>query len=253
MSRTSGSLSRADDYLRDELGHGDGLESPVLGKQLADWIGYGAAHEDDFPRFLNHFHNPLATTWSQAGLGGSVGQSSIIWAQNTSQSAPSWSWQDSRRYYFEALTNTSKASRDTRLAATFEALGRQIHVIQDSASPAHARNDPHLLYNYESLVENVRVGEASTFQTWLDREPDIAEAPASGWRSLDSNPLAAIAVARLIDADRYSGSNPAVTTEALIGLAEYTNANFFSEDRVFTENDLDPQARFPFPKRSSVV
>jgi hypothetical protein len=65
--------------------------------------------------------------------------------------------------------------------------------------------------------------------------------------------LAQVAIARLIDTDRYSGTNPAVTTDALIGLAEYTNANFFSEDRVFTENDLDPQARFLFPRRSSVV
>jgi hypothetical protein len=70
---------------------------------------------------------------------------------------------------------------------------------------------------------------------------------------LDSVALAPVAIARLIDTDRYSGANPDVTTEALIGLAEYTNANFFSEDRVFTENDVDPQARFPFPRRSSVV
>jgi len=39
----------------------------------------------------------------------------------------------------------------------------------------------------------------------------------------------------------------------LIGIAEYTNANFFSEDRIFTENDVDPQKRFPFPNRASVV
>ena len=39
----------------------------------------------------------------------------------------------------------------------------------------------------------------------------------------------------------------------LIGLAEYTNANFFSEDRIFTENDVDPLKRFPYPNRSSVT
>ncbi len=50
----------------------------------------------------------------------------------------------------------------------------------------------------------------------------------------------------------YGGSNPAVTTDALVGLAEYTNANFFSEDRVFTENDINPQKRFPYPRKSSV-
>ena len=41
--------------------------------------------------------------------------------------------------------------------------------------------------------------------------------------------------------------------EALIGLAEYTNANFFSEDRIFTENDVDPPKRFPYPNRASVT
>jgi hypothetical protein len=57
----------------------------------------------------------------------------------------------------------------------------------------------------------------------------------------------------LIDTDRYVGENPAVTTDALIGLAEYTNANFFSEDRIFTENEVDPLWRFPYPNRSSVT
>ena len=132
-----------------------------------------------------------------------------------------------------------------------EGIGRQVHLVQDAASPGHTRNDPHLLYNYETLVDDVLEREASVFQTWLGVGTDgVLDA---GWRLLDSNPSAPVAIARLIDTDRYFGSNPAVTTEALIGLAEYTNANFFSEDRVFTENDLDPRVRFPFPKRSSVI
>jgi hypothetical protein len=99
----------------------------------------------------------------------------------------------------------------------------------------------------------LRIREGPLFDGWLEASSDAPDFPVAGWESLDGNPLAPIAIARLIDTDRYSGSNPAVTTEALIGLAEYTNANFFSEDRVFTENELDPQARFPFPKRSSVI
>lgn len=62
-----------------------------------------------------------------------------------------------------------------------------------------------------------------------------------------------MAPARLIDTDRYLGGNPAVTAGALIGLAEYTNANFFSEDRIFTENDADALKRFPYPNRTSVT
>ena len=251
MVSAAGKRSIVDRLLKDDLELEKGLRTTIRGKALEDWLAGGGAREDDFPRFLNHFHNPLASDWSQAGLGGAVGQSAILWAQNPSQSAPSWSWQDARRLYLDALTKSASADRDKGLAATFEALGRQMHLIQDAASPGHARNDPHLLYNYETLIENLRVVEEGTFASWRDGTPEGV--PDVGWRALDSNPLAPGAVARLVDTDRYVGTNPAVTTETLIGLAEYTNANFFSEDRIFTENDINPQKQFPFPRRSSVV
>ena len=249
----AGRRSVVDQLLKDDLGLAEGLLTSSHGKTLERWLIDAGALEDNFPRFLNHFHNPLASAWSQAGLGGSVGQSSVVWAQNRSQSAPSWSWQDAQESYFAALTKSSQSDRDRGLGATFEALGRQMHLIQDAASPGHARNDPHLLYNYETLIDNIRLGESTTFERWQDGTPDAAGVPDSGWRSLDSNPLAPIAIARLVDTDRYTGTNPSVTIGALIGLAEYTNANFFSEDRIFTENDVNPQTQFPFPRRSSVV
>lgn len=253
MVATGGRRSIADQTLKEELGLAEGLLTSVRRQTLERWLSDAGASEDDFPRFLNHFHNPLASTWTEAGLGGSVGQSAILWAQNPSQSAPSWAWQNARLLYLDGLTKASRADRDKGLAATFEGLGRQMHLIQDAASPGHARNDPHLLYNYETAVDNVRRGEVSTFERWRDGTPDTPGAPDPGWQSLDGNPLAPIAIARLVDADRYTGANPGVTTGALIGLSEYTNANFFSEDRIFTENDVSPQSRFPFPKRSSVV
>src|SRR5260370_2827539 len=126
-------------------------------------------------------------------------------------------------------------------------------LVQDAASPAHARNDPHVFFNYETAIDGLRIREASTFERWRDGTPDAAGVPDPGWRSLDGNPLAPIAIARLVDTDRYTGTNPSVTIGALIGLAEYTNANFFSEDRIFTENGVNPQTQFPFPRRSSVV
>lgn len=251
LTRASSKRSSIDEVLKDDLGLVGGVRTAFRGRLLEDWLVQGAAREDAFPRFLNHFHNPLASDWAQAGLGSTVGQSAIRWAQNAAQAVPSWSWSDTRRAYFEALTLESNTDRDGRLGATFEGIGRQTHLVQDAASPGHARNDPHLLYNYETLIDDVLERQTSVFQGWMDVGADGV--PDADWRSLDSNPLAPIAIARLIDTDRYSGSNPAVTTEALIGLAEYTNANFFSEDRVFTESDLNPQARFPYPKRSSVV
>lgn len=245
--------SNVDQLLVEDLGISGGLTATLRGKSLETWLLNGADSEDNFPRFLNHFHNPLVSNWSEAGLGGSVGQSAILWAQNPSQSVPSWSWRDVRQAYLDALTKPMIGDRDKGFATTFEGLGRQMHLVQDAASPGHARNDPHILFNYESAIDGLRLREASTFASWRDSAPDTPGAPDPGWQSLDGNPLAPIAIARLVDADRYTGANPGVTAGALIGLSEYTNANFFSEDRIFTENDANPQSRFPFPKRSSVV
>ncbi len=253
ITRAAGDLSEANQVLSGALGLGDGLDSTVVGQSLSLWLTQGARREDNIPRPLNHFHNPLAADWSQAGFLGNVGQSSILWGQSASQSFPSWSWQDVRQAYFEALTSASKPNRDTRLATTFEGLGHQVHLIQDAASPGHTRNDPHVFYNYESLVDEIRIQEANLFSAWLAGSPDTPGAPDVGWRFLDGNPLAPIAVARLIDTDRYTGGNPISTSEPLIGLAEYTNANFFSEDRIFSENDVNVQKHFPFPNRASVT
>jgi hypothetical protein len=193
--------SVADLVLKEDLAIQSGILNRVRGKSLEDWLLEGAAGEDNFPRFLNHFHSPLAANWSEAGLGGSVGQSAIMWAQNPAQSAPSWSWRDVRQAYLDALTKSASSDRDKGLATTFEGLGRQMHLVQDAASPAHARNDPHILFNYESAIDGLRLREASTFASWRDRAPDTG-APDPGWQSLDGNPLDPIDIARLVDADR---------------------------------------------------
>ena len=250
ITTMAGSRSVVDQFLKDSLGLAGGLETAVRGQQLTEWLGQGGRREDDFPRFLNHFHNPLVD-WPTAGLQGSVGQSSILWSQNETLSG--WSWQDVRRAYFDALTKSAPSDREVNLRRAVEGLGRQAHLVQDVAVPAHTRNDPHVLYNYESLVDQVRRQDQNTFDSWLAGSPDTPGAPDPGWQVLDSNPLAPMATARLTDTDRYLGSNPAATMGALIGLAEYTNANFFSEDRIFTENDIDPLRRFPYPRRASVT
>jgi hypothetical protein len=81
MVAASGARSNVEAHLREDLGFPEGLATPVRGQALANWLTDAGVDEDNFPRFLNHFHNPLASNWSDAGLGGSVGQSAILWAQ----------------------------------------------------------------------------------------------------------------------------------------------------------------------------
>jgi hypothetical protein len=57
--------------------------------------------------------------------------------------------------------------------------------------------------------------------------------------------IAKVPSARLWDTDQYVRSNPDVTLAPTIGLSEYTNANFFSDDTIFKD--------FPFPAETSMI
>ncbi|MGH9895270.1 MAG: hypothetical protein ACREA0_25450, partial [bacterium] len=81
ITRIAGLRSTLDEALRIRLGISEGLGTTIRGYDLTNWLAQGGRREDDFLRFLNHFHNPLAD-WSTAGLLGSAGQSSILWGQN---------------------------------------------------------------------------------------------------------------------------------------------------------------------------
>lgn len=250
ISEIAATRSAVDERLKQSLGISAGLDLTVRGQSLLEWIEEGSVRADDWTYFVNHFHNPLAGDWSQAGLGPAY--SAILWGQTPNQGYPSWSWQNTRQYFLDALTSTQKVDRDLALTMTFQGLGHLIHLIQDMASPAHTRNDPHRSYNYETLVRDVQLDPelpvAQVFLDWIDR-PSLG--PDPGWQALARNDLAPIPIARLVDTDLYSGANPEATIQPLMGLAEYTNANYFSEDRIFRENDV--LWRFPYPRRSSVT
>lgn len=245
--------SRADDVLREQLGL-DGGTSVVSGdRELRLWAEAGSKTEDDFPRFANHFHDPLRA-WDEAGwraslpylplLGLRLGDSSVVWAQRD-EPRQGWSWNHVRRTFFQALTGRSKAERDEALALTFEGLGRLAHLLQDAASPAHTRNDPHVRANYETFVGKLADADLRS----LVGSP---VAPDPGWVNLPQNAAAPAPVSALFDADVYVGSNPQATIVPLIGLTEYTNANFFSEDSVFGRADIVGR-RFAYPARESTT
>ena len=263
ITRAAAEVSGASEVLRRDLGIGDSLEFQIGRRSLLDWIGEGSVREDDTLRFLNHFHDPLRS-WDAAGfrvpwpfLGVQIGSSSILWQQDAQHS--DWSWWDARVSYLDALTRPQRGERDERLARTFEGLGHVVHLIQDAASPAHTRNDPHIGpsredvglgltkgFNYETFVRDATLEEPAFLDAIL---APIRVSPA--WRGAAGNPLAPVPVAALIDSDRYDGSNPGITTADPIGLAEYANANFFSEDRTFPGTNAF--TRFPYPARTSAT
>jgi sugar lactone lactonase YvrE len=247
ISRTAVDRSNLESILKNQYGANDGIALLINGQQVRDWIGTGGSKEDDPTiRASNHFHNPLQP-WSQAGLtilGIPPGQSSVYWQQNPNQGlGGTWSWPVARAHFFDFLTKPSKVERDTALADTARALGQVIHMIQDAASPAHTRNDPHIIFEgYEARIEELRSSEDVTLRSRFESlllAPSLFPAPSIFTPT--SDPQAPVPIARLIDSDSYKGEPTSYSTGNRIGLAEYTNGGYVSDDTIFLDFALPSQ------------
>lgn len=252
--------SKIDNYLKQELGFGLGLKETFSERQVREWIQRGGEAEDQFLgsdvlgallRSRHHFHNPLRG-WDQAGLNALSlcppfilqGEASVRWAQEPNQGISGQAaWADARSAFKDGLTLSSKTERENALARTFQILGQQMHLISDMAVPAHTRNDPHC-------------PRPEGFEAWAARNPTLIEVllpsqPVVPDASIFTigvpipDSIAKVPVARLWDTDQYIGSNPDISLVPTIGLSEYTNANFFSDDTVFKG--------FPFPAKTSMI
>lgn len=231
------------------------------------WLGEGGVREDDGLRFLNHFHNPLHA-WQEAGLRTVVQHpSSIEWMQDRHQfPGGRWAWQDARRFYYDALTAPDARAREAAAADLFRTLGHIMHLVVDASVPEHTRDDPHVFGTISRELLNRR--RAGNYEYWVSdqhtrrnrSETAAAEAqfahrylnPVGVDADVFSMPIppgetARIPIARLIDSDRYTASSPdpELTLSGPIGLAEFANANFFSENTL--------RGEFPFPRREALI
>jgi len=225
------------------IGFESGHDTYLNGKKTFLWFSEGGTKEDSpIYRANNHFHDPLKP-WSSAGLKDSLlGRSSIVWAQDQKLmslvAGGNWSWPKAREYYYNALTKPKKDEREVFFAQTFRALGQLMHLIADSSVPAHVRNDIHV-FPIAIPGTGIEVG-GQTYESWARTKWDkltyfhIA-VDQSIFNHAIFNSLAPVPVSALWDVDGYMGTNPEITKESIIGLAEYTNANFFSEDTIFKD------------------
>ena len=230
----------------DELFEGTysiGTETRRGNYTVSEWVGKGGIEEDAGNIFTayyyNHFHNPLFPfPWDQAGLNTVYplinGESSLLWAQDVSNP---WQWQRVREDYHRALTSTTNTQRSDNFVNTFKGLGHIIHLIEDSAQPAHVRNDPH------PLDEN---GKIPGFEYWAWNNPNkvlsMSASPVFPTVSLTTAAGNYVPITPLWDTDQYNGSNPTAGTD--VGISEYASANFFSEDTIISSD-------FTFPRLSS--
>jgi hypothetical protein len=266
INQEATSRSSLNAFLQEHLGMPDGIRTPVRGttesRRVEQWIQLGGEREDESTLFeyvtgkarpFRHFHDPLRP-WDSSGLFFPLTlpprftryESSIRWAQRLDQERETgygnYSWPHARRYYLTALTDTDPTVREQAFANTFQALGQIMHLIVDASVPEHVRNDAHPMgrlldrlgqvgnYEYWVQAQHLEAGKELGFiQGFLSRsitlDPALLEIPIPA-----TELIARVPIARLFDSDRYTGTNPEVTSEARIGIAETANANFLSED-----------------------
>ncbi len=241
--------STVDRYLKSQLGFADGVKEVFKNKRIAEWIKEGARLEDEtICRSRNHFHDPLKS-WNSAGLNNAgvnsacllLGfesfsiDSSVIWAQRYDNL---WSWPKARQSYYSALTLGDKDLKEQFFAETLRALGQVMHLLADSSVPAHVRNDIHV-FPLTLPGIGIEVG-SQTYESWAKQNHTELSFTSftvdnSSFNLSVPNASAPVAISALWDQDKYDGSGIAQTIGTSIGLAEYANANFFSEDTIFRD------------------
>lgn len=229
-------------------------------------------------RGFNHFHDPLKD-WDEAGLPinrlGSQSFSSIAWGfapkiqaedEGLTNNTGDWSWDKAREYYYKSFItdpfsdppSNPALSRETALAYCFRALGQSMHIVQDASVPDHTRNDVHMWGDYERYlngsakqygkdhkIKRLETAIQVFYQPFSPIYPSdilLTEPNTTGYLK-DGVYIDFPAVSGLIDRNIYTGvpgsGIPENSNE--LGLAEYTNANFFSNDTIFKYPHPSPE------------
>ena len=214
-----------------------------------NWLIAGSVYEDiPFTRGFNHFYDPT----KHPALGLTDGfdwgaHSSFEWATEdlTQFGNQSFPWRLVRAYELNALTNSSRVARQQSLDWTMFYLGHVIHLNQDLTVPAHVRNDNHGL--------TLKHGFWETWIMWTEnygRDVYSKQDPAKafplqtqhqGWAWWQNT-------AKFQKLENFwnrdflsSGGANALNSDAgneagkQLGLSEFCNGNFISEDSPYGE------------------
>lgn len=235
------------EYFAVQLGYSSAT-SKVNGKYINKWFEDAGAQEDEPGlRTPNHFLDPI----SNEAIVGSY-DPTAVWAQKeVGQQSPGdpYSWQDGREYFYTALISDIGATREENLTKSFRALGQVMHLVADMSVPEHTRDNSHItIYTIEKWAEEAFNKQTNkpffkNYSSRLNRAlnnpvpPDPSLLKQVGKFVSSKGISAPIPIANLYDFGLYTGSNPGITTTGPIGLAEYTNANFFSRNTIFKDYD----------------
>jgi len=228
-------------------------QGKIKSKDLLWWVQHGSSWEDNFQFIWGdilfcHFHNPVTDQGYTLPSGTEFGQSLIARAHDA---ANEWSYEMAKKFYYAALagdnneiasifsrirdgiiangshsissqTNMNKEDRDQYFAWTLQALGHTLHLVQDASVPAHTRNDFHGLFE--------------PFEKWTYKNKEdlpYGDEGSSPWMYWSQH-VDTLIPDVFIDTDQLDNNDAAPVSGSDQGIAEYSRANFMSEDTIFT-------------------
>lgn len=241
------SILKSSNYLTDNLGFEDGLGEIIFSKKtIKELLSDGARSEDTgtlpppviipCSRGLNHFYDPI----SNLGLHDiSSGKPNLEWAKYIAHTSgpdePSddqqestvenfYSWPVAREAFYRALKAHDNEERNKYLARMFRSVGQVAHLLEDMAVPAHVRNDMRGHLYYQSL-NGINPGNwfGNNFEAYVKQNSQLIT-------SLGTAPVFS-KFDDYWDSNKYTGNDDLYKSLGN-GLAEYTQANFLSENRM---------------------
>lgn len=198
-----------------------------LQKTIIELIQDGADFEDNFPRSIQHFYDPISDKGLQHPTVSAFTHPSPDWAlEDTGQiSGQTYSYADAMTAFYEALTLSTKTERDAKWGQVFETLGHVIHHIQDMAQPQHVRNDLHCDAFVPCGIPGSFIGlyDKSLFES---RSKTVFKSGIPS--ALTGYPAVTFPTAREFWTTRVTDA-----VAARRGIADFTNRNFVSKDTNF--------------------
>ena len=149
-----------------------------------------------------------------------------------------WSWQNARDKERVGLTAASKSARQTALADMFRAVGQVVHLLEDTTSPQHVRNEQNLA---GSPIEDY--GSEHLLQ--LNYQHGMLDWNGAGFTKMED----------FWNRHSYNGNSAALDNAETnggtqLGLAEWCNGNFLGARHLFPEYFKPGDVEYyPFPSR----
>ena len=216
---------------------------------ILELIKAGAALEDEFPRSLFHFHDPVPGHLKPLNIAGiPMPYSSPDWALADSLLplvGQPYSIKDATDYFYSALTLPDEQDRNLAFGNLFLSIGHVLHLIQDEAQPQHTRNDMHC--DAEICRDGEAVLKANFGSTVQLYNPSLFENYTYEKANIDG----------------YSGYPSVVLQTArgywesqdYKGLAQFTNENFVSAGTNFhlgSDGSSLPGVNYSLPAPSNL-